>query len=66
MRTYEYDRSKTYIVGTIIEPPYTILKNTEYPASGIRNPYTGFCADLMKLIADSLNLKCKHKPICTK
>lgn len=54
-----YDRNKTYIVTTIEEAPYMMRNYPDAPEGGDSEPYRGYCADLVDLIADKLEIKCK-------
>lgn len=54
-----YDRNKTYIVTTIEEPPYIIRNDPEDPEYDPDEPFTGFCAELTKMLAEKMEINCK-------
>lgn len=56
----EIERNRTYIVTTIIEEPYIMLKKPE-PGETLEgnDRYEGYCKDLADLIAKNLGITCK-------
>lgn len=55
-----FDKNRTFIVTTIIEEPYIMLKTEEEgkPLAG-NERFEGYCKDLADLIADRLGINCK-------
>ncbi|CAH2217151.1 jg5468 [Pararge aegeria aegeria] len=48
------DTNRTYIVSTIIQDPFMMLKPSEYSQ---REEYTGFCKELMELISSQIGIQ---------
>ncbi|XP_074101156.1 glutamate receptor IB isoform X2 [Cotesia typhae] len=56
--TQEIEKNKTYIVTTIVEEPYIMLKKTDPEKVLIGNDqYEGYCKDLADLITAELGIK---------
>lgn len=56
----EFERNKTYIVTTIIEEPYVMLKHPE-PGETLEgnDRFEGYCKDLADLVAKELGIVCE-------
>lgn len=55
-----YDRSKTYVVSTILEFPFVIEEKKEYQSATPK--LMGFCIDLAKLILEKMEIpSCNYK-----
>lgn len=56
----DFERNRTYIVTTILEEPYIMLKK---PKSGEtideQDKYIGYCKDLADILAKRLGINCK-------
>lgn len=54
-----YERNKTYIVTTIIEEPYVMLRQPE-PGETLdgNDRFEGYCKDLADLVAKKLGINC--------
>nr|QNL15099.1 ionotropic receptor 2 [Aulacocentrum confusum] len=60
--TQEIERNKTYIVTTIVEEPYIMLKKPEPGKVLVGNDrFEGYCKDLADLIASDLGIKYEIK-----
>lgn len=57
----DYERNRTYIVTTIIEEPYLMLRKGK-PGKILEGNelYEGYCKDLADLIAHKLGINCKR------
>lgn len=58
----EFERNKTYIVTTMIEEPYVMLKKPDPNGHDIlegNDRYEGYCKDLADLISRELGIVCK-------
>lgn len=58
----DFERNRTYIVTTIIEEPYIMLKKSKNdPNQAIeeKDKYIGYCKDLADILAKRLGIKCK-------
>lgn len=57
----DFERNRTYIVTTIIEEPYIMLKKTKLGEPiDERDKYVGYCKDLADILAKRLGIKCKQ------
>lgn len=56
----EFERNKTYIVTTVIEEPYILMKKAE-PGEILEgnDRFEGYCKDLADLIAKELGIVCR-------
>lgn len=56
-----YERNKTYIVTTIIEEPYVMLRQPE-PGETLEgnDRFEGYCKDLADLVAKKLGINCTY------
>lgn len=56
-----YERNKTYIVTTIIEEPYIMLRQPE-PGETLEgnDRFEGYCKDLADLVAKKLGINCEY------
>ncbi|KAH9627817.1 hypothetical protein HF086_000202 [Spodoptera exigua] len=61
--TGTYDRNKTYIVTTIEEPPYIIRNDPEDPEYNPEEPFTGFCAELTKMLSEKMEINYEIKVV---
>lgn len=63
IKNHDIEKNKTYIVSTVIEEPYMMLK--QHDTSGVilegNDKYEGYCKDLAELIAKRLGINCKSK-----
>lgn len=58
----DFERNRTYIVTTIIEEPYIMLKKGKLgQVIEDRDKYIGYCKDLADILAKRLGIKCKYK-----
>lgn len=57
----EFERNRTYVVTTIIEEPYIMLKKIK-PGDIVdgKDQYEGYCKDLADLLAQKLGINCKY------
>uniref|UniRef100_A0A8W7PQN1 Ionotropic glutamate receptor L-glutamate and glycine-binding domain-containing protein n=1 Tax=Anopheles coluzzii TaxID=1518534 RepID=A0A8W7PQN1_ANOCL len=56
-----YERNKTYIVTTIIEEPYIMLRQPEPGETLETNErFEGYCKDLAELVAKKLGINCTY------
>ena len=61
IKSHEIEKNKTYVMTTIIEEPYMMLKQQD-PNGQIlegNDKYEGYCKDLAELIAKKLGINCK-------
>lgn len=60
LRPPDFEKNKTYIITTIIEEPYIMLKTPE-PGETLEgnDRFEGYCKDLADLIAKRLGINCK-------
>ncbi|CAH1647577.1 unnamed protein product [Spodoptera littoralis] len=61
--TGTYDRNKTYIVTTIEEPPYIIRNDPDNPEYDPEEPFTGFCAELTKMLSEKMEINYRIKVV---
>lgn len=56
----DFERNRTYVVTTIIEEPYIMLRKIK-PGDIIdgKDQYEGYCKDLADLLAKKLGINCK-------
>lgn len=61
IRNHEIEKNKTYIITTIIEEPYVMLKQQDLSGKVLdgNDKYEGYCKDLADLIAKQLDINCK-------
>lgn len=61
IRNHEIEKNKTYIISTIIEEPYVMLKQQDLSGKVLEGneKYEGYCKDLADLIAKQLDINCK-------
>lgn len=61
----DYERNRTYIVTTIIEEPYLMLRKGK-PGKVLEGNelYEGYCKDLADMIAHKLGINCKFLSSC--
>lgn len=56
----EFEKNRTYIVTTVLEAPYIMIKR---PAGGEElhgnERFEGYCKDLADLLSKKLGLECK-------
>lgn len=57
----DFERNRTYVVTTIIEEPYIMLKKIK-PGDIVdkKDEYEGYCKDLADLLAKKLGINCKY------
>lgn len=58
----DFERNRTYIVTTIIEEPYIMLKKSKFDSNQAieeKDKYIGYCKDLADILAKRLGIKCK-------
>lgn len=57
----EFERNRTYVVTTIIEEPYIMLRKIK-PGEIVdgKDQYEGYCKDLADLLAKELGINCKY------
>lgn len=62
IRTHEIEKNKTYIITTLIEEPYMMLKQQDSSVKVLEgnDRYEGYCKDLADLIAKHLDINCKQ------
>uniref|UniRef100_A0A0C9QXE8 Glu-RI_0 protein n=1 Tax=Fopius arisanus TaxID=64838 RepID=A0A0C9QXE8_9HYME len=62
--TQEIEKNKTYIVTTMLEEPFMMLKKPEVGKILVGNDrFEGYCKDLADLIAQQLGIKYELKPV---
>lgn len=54
----DYEKNHTYVVTTIIEEPYIMLKQDTKLVDG-NDRFEGYCKDLADLIAEKLGIQCE-------
>lgn len=56
----DFERNRTYVVTTIIEEPYIMLKKIK-PGEIVdgKDQYEGYCKDLADLLARKLGINCE-------
>lgn len=56
----DFERNRTYVVTTIIEEPYIMLKKIK-PGDIVdgKDQYEGYCKDLADLLAKKLGINCE-------
>lgn len=61
VRSHDIEKNKTYIVTTIIEEPYMMLKPQDLGGKVLEgnDKYEGYCKDLADLISKQLDINCK-------
>lgn len=61
LRAPDFEKNKTYIVTTIIEEPYVILRTPE-PGETLEgnDRFEGYCKDLADLLSRKLGINCKY------
>lgn len=58
----EYERNRTYVVTTIIEEPYIMVKKTKFDTmANERDKYVGYCKDLADKLAERLGINCEYE-----
>lgn len=59
----DFERNRTWVVTTIIEEPYIMLKKSIDPHKQIeeKDKYEGYCKDLAEILAKRLKITCKLK-----
>lgn len=64
IKNHEIEKNKTYIITTIIEEPYVMLKQQDLSGKVLdgNDKYEGYCKDLADLIAKQLDINCKRDP----
>lgn len=65
IRNHDIEKNKTYIISTIIEEPYVMLKQQDLSGKVLEgnDKYEGYCKDLADLIAKQLDINCEsHAP----
>lgn len=62
IKNHEIEKNRTYIVTTLIEEPYMMLKKQELGSKVLdgNDKYEGYCKDLADLIAKHLDINCKY------
>lgn len=61
-RNQEIERNKTYIVTTIVEEPYIMMRKPDHGETLVGNErFEGYCKDLADLLAKRLGITCKIK-----
>lgn len=55
----EFERNKTYVVTTIVEAPYIMLRQEKDARLEGNDRFEGYCKDLADLIAKKLGINCK-------
>ena len=56
----EVERNRTYVVTTLLEEPYLLLKRTNYGEQLEGNDrFEGYCKDLAELLSKKLGINCK-------
>lgn len=62
----DYERNRTYVVTTIIEEPYLMLRKGK-PGKVLEGNelYEGYCKDLADLIAHKLGINCTYTHMST-
>lgn len=56
----DFERNRTYIVTTILEEPYIMLKKPKLgEVIDERDKYIGYCKDLADILAKRLGINCK-------
>lgn len=61
----DFERNRTYIVTTILEEPYIMLRKTKSgEAIDERDKYVGYCKDLADILAKRLGINCKWGSLC--
>lgn len=64
IRNHEIEKNKTYIISSIIEEPYLMLRKLDSSSGKVldgNDKYEGYCKDLADLIAKKLDINCKRK-----
>lgn len=61
IRNHDIEKNKTYIITTLIEEPYVMLKQQDLSGKVLdgNDKYEGYCKDLADLIAKQLDINCK-------
>jgi glutamate receptor, ionotropic, invertebrate len=61
IRNHEIEKNKTYVITTMIEEPYMMLKQQDLSGKVLEGneKYEGYCKDLAELIAKQLDINCK-------
>jgi hypothetical protein len=63
IKAHEIERNKTYILTSLLDEPFLMLKNTDYNNGGKvlegNDKYEGYCKDLADLIARRLDINCE-------
>lgn len=56
----EFEKNRTYIVTTVLEEPYIMLKQVAFGEKlHGNNRFEGYCKDLADLLAKELGINCK-------
>lgn len=65
IRNHEIEKNKTYIITTLIEEPYMMLKQQDLSGKVLdgNEKYEGYCKDLADLIAKHLDINCKENAL---
>lgn len=60
LRPPEFEKNKTYIVSTILEEPYLMLRKEE-PGEKLEgnDRFEGYCKDLAELVSQKLGINCE-------
>lgn len=63
IRNHDIEKNKTYIISTIIEEPYVMLKQQDLSGKVLEgnDKYEGYCKDLADLIAKQLDINCESQ-----
>jgi glutamate receptor, ionotropic, invertebrate len=61
LRNHEIEKNKTYVITTMIEAPYVMLRDPDLGGKVLEgnDKYEGYCKDLADLIAKQLDINCK-------
>jgi glutamate receptor, ionotropic, invertebrate len=62
IKAHEIEKNRTYIISTLIEEPYVMLKDSSGKVLEGNDKYEGYCKDLADLIAKHLDINCKTCP----
>jgi ionotropic glutamate receptor len=62
IKNHDIEKNKTYIVTTILDEPYMMLKQQDLSGKVLEgnDKYEGYCKDLADLVAKRLDINCKN------